>query len=53
MSCAPGMAHLLEGESPLHTRQGEVPANGKGVVVRRGLKEAAQQNAGLTNRNRI
>ena len=31
---------LLEGESPLHTRQGEVLAKGKGVVARRGLKEA-------------
>jgi hypothetical protein len=24
--CAPGRAHLLGGESPLHTRQGEVLA---------------------------
>ena len=31
---------LLEGESPLHTRQREVLAKGKGVVARRGLKEA-------------
>ena len=28
---------LLEGESPLHTRQGEVLAESKGVVVRQGL----------------
>jgi len=34
---------LLEGESPLHTRQGEVLAKGKGVVVRRGLKEACSK----------
>ncbi len=31
---------LLEGASPLHTHQGEVLAKGKGVAVRRGLKEA-------------
>ena len=31
---------LLEGESPLHTRQGEVLAKGNGVVVRRGRKAA-------------
>ena len=31
-TCAPGRAHLLGGESPLHTRQGEVLADGKGVV---------------------
>ena len=30
--CAPGRAHLLGGESPLHTRQGEVLARGKGVA---------------------
>jgi len=34
---------LLEGESPLHTRQGEVLAKGKGVVVRRGPKEASSK----------
>ena len=34
---------LLEGESPLHTRQGEVLAKGKGVVARRGLKEACSK----------
>ena len=44
---------LLEGESPLHTRQGEVLAEGKGVVVRRGLKKAYKQSAGPTNRNHI
>ena len=34
---------LLEGESPLHTRQGEVLAEGKGVVVRRSLEKAYKQ----------
>jgi hypothetical protein len=30
--CAPGRAHSLGGESPLHTRHGEVLAEGKGVL---------------------
>ena len=34
---------LLKGESPLHARQGEVLAKGKGVAVRQGLKEACSK----------
>src|SRR5216110_3474935 len=40
--CAPGRAHVLGGESPLHTRQGEVLAERQGcrgrLRIRRKLK---------------
>lgn len=50
---APGKAHLLGGESPLHTRQGEVLADGKGVVGDCESEGSPRQSAGLTNRKRI
>ena len=50
---APGRAHLLGGESPLHTRQGEVLADGKGVVGDCESEGSPKQSAGLTNRKRI
>jgi 1-acyl-sn-glycerol-3-phosphate acyltransferase len=34
---APGRAHLLGGESPLHTRQGEVLAEQQGCLSRGGI----------------
>ena len=43
----------LGGESPLHTRQGEVLARGKGVVGDCESEGSPRQNAGLTNRKRI
>ncbi len=51
--CAPGRAHLLGGESPLPTRQGEGLAEGKGVSGDRASGGSRKQNAGLTNRKRI
>jgi hypothetical protein len=39
VTCAPGMAHDLQGESPLTPFQEEGLAKDKGVVARRGLKE--------------
>ena len=51
MTCAPGMAHDLWGESPLYTYQEEVLAEDKGVVVRRGLKEV--ESKALTRRTEI
>ncbi|SOY77087.1 conserved protein of unknown function (plasmid) [Cupriavidus taiwanensis] len=51
--CAPGRAHSLEGESPLHTRQGEVLAIGKGSPGDWGSEGSPRQSAGLTNRKRI
>jgi len=41
--CAPGRAHLLRGESPPHTREGEVLAEGKGVAARWGPEEAGSK----------
>src|ERR1019366_1505729 len=35
--CAPGRAHSLGGESPLHTRQGEVLAEQQGCPSRGGI----------------
>src|SRR3990167_1054390 len=51
--CAPGRAHSLGGESPLHTRQGEVLARGKGVAGDCESEGSPRQSAGLTNRKRI
>ncbi|QAU22920.1 hypothetical protein EO087_02045 [Dyella sp. M7H15-1] len=50
---APGRAHLLGGESPLLTRQGEGLARGKGVSGDWMSEGSPRQNAGLTNRKRI
>src|SRR6266542_4662518 len=50
---APGRAHALGGESPLHTRQGEVLAEGKGVAGDCESEGSPRQSAGLTNRKRI
>jgi hypothetical protein len=50
---APGRAHSLGGESPLHTRQGEVLARGKGFVGDYESEGSPRQSAGLTNRKRI
>ena len=51
ITCAPGMAHDLWGESPLYTYQEEVLAEDKGVVARRGLKEV--ESKALTRRIEI
>lgn len=51
--CAPGRAHSLGGESPLHARQGEVLARGKGVAGDCESEGSPRQSAGLTNRKRI
>jgi len=51
MTCAPGMAHDLWGESPLYTYQEEVLAEDKGVAARRGLKEV--ESKALTRRTEI
>jgi hypothetical protein len=48
-----GQSRRLGGESPLHTRQGEVLARGKGVVGDCESEGSPRQNAGLTNRKRI
>src|SRR5699024_10983728 len=50
---APGRAHLLGGESPLLTRQGEELAGGKGDAGDRSSGGSPKQSAGLTNRKRI
>jgi hypothetical protein len=52
-SIAPGRAHLLGGESPLHTRQGEVLAGRQGYHREMLIEGSRRQSAGLTNRNRI
>ncbi len=50
---APGRAHSLRGESPPHTRQGEVLARGKGFAGDCESEGSPRQSAGLTNRKRI
>jgi hypothetical protein len=50
---APGRAHLLGGESPLLTRQGEELAEGKGVSGDWASEGSRKQNAGLMNKKRI
>jgi hypothetical protein len=45
---APGRAHSLGGESPLHTRQGEVLARGKGVAGDCESEGSPRQSAGST-----
>lgn len=50
---APGRARSLRGESPPHTRQGEVLARGKGFAGDCESEGSPRQIAGLTNRKRI
>jgi Reverse transcriptase (RNA-dependent DNA polymerase) len=40
--CAPGRAHSLGGESPLHTRQGEVTGFGPGRSAHQAVAQAQQ-----------
>src|SRR5579863_2538153 len=51
--CAPGRAHSLGGESPLHSRHGQVLAEGNGSPGDRGSEGSRKQSAGATNRKRI
>jgi hypothetical protein len=60
--CTPGMGANLWGESPLYVNPVKVSvfstftkvlADGKGVSVRKGLKEARVQSYESTNRNSI
>jgi hypothetical protein len=58
--CTPGMGVNLWGESPLYVNPVnvfntliKVLADGKGVSVRKGLKEARVQSYEPTNRNSI
>jgi hypothetical protein len=58
--CTPGMGVNLWGESPLYVNPvndfntlTKVLADGKGVSVRKGLKEARAQSYEPTNRNSI
>jgi hypothetical protein len=51
--CAPGRAHSFGGESPLHTRQGEVLAERQRRHREVGSGGSCGQSAGLTNRKRI
>src|SRR5882762_2643723 len=50
---APGRAHLLGGESPLHSRHGQVLAEGNGFSGDRESEGSWKQSAGATNRKRI
>ena len=50
--CAPGRAHLLEGESPLQARQGELLADGKGVRREVG-SEGSRYGKALAQRTEI
>jgi hypothetical protein len=50
---APGRAHSLGGESPLHTRQGEVLAERQRLRREAESGGSCGQSAGLTNRKRI
>jgi hypothetical protein len=46
-TCAPGMARYFVGESPMARYcRAEGKEKGKGVAVRRGLKEAQSKTAG-------
>ena len=51
--CAPGRAHSLGGENPLHTRQGEMLAERQRRYREVGSGGSCGQSAGLTNRKRI
>jgi hypothetical protein len=48
-SGAPGRAHPLGGESPLHSRHGQVVAGGNGFSGDRESEGSRKQNAGATN----
>jgi len=50
---APGRAHPSGGESPLHSRHGQVLAEGNGVSGDRESEGSRKQSAGATNRKRI
>src|ERR1700681_2869521 len=50
---APGRAHSLGGESPLHSRHGQVLAEGNGFPGDRESEGSRKQSAGATNRKRI
>ncbi len=50
---APGMAHSLGGENPLHGRHGQVLAEGDGFPGDRGSEGSRKQSTGATNRKRI
>jgi len=50
---APGRAHPLGGESPLHGRHGQVLAEGNGFPGDRESEGSRKQSAGATNRKRI
>jgi hypothetical protein len=50
---APDRAHSLGGESPLHSRHGQVLAEGNGFPGDRESEGSRKQNAGATNRKRI
>lgn len=49
---APGRAHSLGGASPLHSRHGQVLAEGNGVPGDRESEGSRKQSAGATNRKR-
>jgi hypothetical protein len=51
--CAPGRAHSLGGGSPLHSRHGQVLAEGNGFSGDRESEGSRKQSAGATNRKRI
>jgi hypothetical protein len=51
--CAPGRAHSFGDESPLHTRHGQVLAEGNGFSGDRESEGSRKQSAGATNRKRI
>jgi hypothetical protein len=50
---APGRAHPLGGESPLHSRHGQVLAEGNGFPGDRESEGSRKQSAGATNRKRM
>lgn len=50
---APGRAHSLGGESPLHSRHGQVLAEGNGFPGDRESEGSRKQSAGATNSKRI
>src|ERR1700689_4156677 len=51
--CAPGRAHSLGGGSPLHSRHGQVLAEGNGFPGDWESEGSSRQSAGATNRKRI
>ena len=51
--CAPGMAQILGGGSPLCARQGEALAERQDYICEDMVGGSRRQNIGLTNRNHI